>query len=253
MIHPNAIIDPQAELAANVTVGPFVHIEADVQVAEGSHVLTGTTLLRGTRVGRACHVGPYAIIGGLPMDYAFAGETSYVVLEDNVEVREFATIHRASGKGAETRIGRDSVIMSYAHISHNGQLGRGVTLVTQVQLAGHCQVGDYAFLSTGVGLHQYVRVGAYAMVGSRSSCLRDILPYSMAQGVPARHFRLNRVGLKRRGFDGERYTHLEHAIRAYRKHDWEKLEALAEVSAEVSRMLDFKRSSKRGVCAFVSS
>lgn len=250
-IHPTALVDPKAELAEGVKVGPFVVIEGDVVIGEGSDILTGSTILAGTRLGRQCRIGPYASLGGTPMDRDFRGEPSYVVLEDHVEVREYASLHRATGEGLETRIAEATLIMPYVHITHNCRVGREVTLVTSVLLAGHVVVEDYAFLSAGTMVHQFCRIGAYAITAAQSGVLKDILPFMMAQGTPARHFRLNKVGLERRGIVGERYKLLEQAVRAFRKRDTARLSELASQSADVQRMLDFKASSQRGLSRFV--
>jgi UDP-N-acetylglucosamine acyltransferase len=249
-IHPSAIISPRVRLEG-VAVGPFVTIEDDVEVGAGTELLAGTVLQRGARIGANCHLGPYAIVGGEPMDAHFRGEESYAVLEGGVVLRDFATVHRASGRGAETRVGAGTLVMPYVHVSHNVQVGRECVLTTNVQLGGHCQVGDYAVLGSTAILHQFCRIGTCAMFGAGSAGNQDVLPFSMARGNPARHFRLNKVGLERRGIVGERYKNLERAIRAFRHHDWEGLEALAQEDDDVRMMLEFKERSERGLCSFV--
>jgi UDP-N-acetylglucosamine acyltransferase len=252
MIHPSAVIHPTAQIAENVIIHPFVVIEEDVVVAEGTELKTGTVLHAGSRVGKNCVIGPYVVVGGTPMDTRFKGEPSLVVIEDKAELREFVTIHRATGEGAATRVGEGSLIMCYAHVSHNVQVGKFCILTTTVQLGGHCQLGDYAVLGSAAILHQYCRVGQYAMFGAGSGSNQDILPFSMARGNPATHYRLNKIGLERRGITGERYKQLEQAIRAFRRKDWVLLNELASQSEDVKEMLTFKETSKRGICSFVS-
>jgi UDP-N-acetylglucosamine acyltransferase len=251
-IHPSAVIDPQAELADDVEVGPFVVVEADVVVEVGSKLFAGTVLQQGSRVGKQCQLGPYAVMAGSPMDSNFKGERSFAVLEDGVVLREFVTVHRATGELAETRVGAGSLIMCYSHITHNVQVGKHCTLATSVQLGGHCQVGDYAFLGAAAMLHQFCRIGSHVMYAANSAANQDVLPFSMASGSPALHYRLNKVGLKRRGIGGERYALIEKAIRAFRKRDWVLLQELAQQSEDVKLMLEFKESSKRGICSFVA-
>ena len=220
-------------------------------VEDEVELLAGTLLHGGSRIARGCRLGPYAVVGGTPMDTGFKGEESYTILESNVVLREFATVHRASGEGAETRVGANTLVMSYAHVSHNVRVGKEVTLTTSVQLGGHCQVGDYAFVGSTAILHQFCRIGAYAMYGAGSASNQDILPFSMARGNPAKHYRLNKIGLERRGITGERYKTIERANRAFRKRDWQTLETLATTSDDAKLMLEFKESSKRGLCAFL--
>lgn len=249
-VHPSAHVHPDARLAADVRVGPGVVVEADVEVGAGSELLAGTVLHDGSRVGQRCRVGPYAVVGGLPMDSHFAGEGTLAVIEDDVTVREFVTVHRATGPGAQTTVGAGTLLMSYAHVSHNTRVGRGCVLTTAVQLGGHSEIGDHAVLGSNALIHQFCRVGEYAMVGGASAGNMDVLPFTMARGNPARHYRLNRVGLLRHGIEGERYRALEQAVRALRRRDRSRLDELADGSADVRRLLDFADDSKRGVARF---
>lgn len=248
-----AAVDPRARLGRGVEIGPFVTIEADVEVGEGTRLLPGTVLLSGSRVGRRCTLGPYAVVGAEPMDTGFHGEPSLAVLEDDVTLRDFATVHRATGEGRETRVGRGALVMSYAHVSHNTSVGEHCVITTAVQLGGHVQVGHHAVLGSGALVHQFARVGAYAMFGAGSATNQDVLPFSMARGNPARHYRLNAVGLKRNGFAGERYRDLERAMRFMRRKDHAALAELAATNADARELLEFVASSRRGVLRFVTA
>lgn len=247
-----ALVHPRARLAAGVVVEHGVVVEDDVEVGAGTHLLVGSVLHAGARVGANCRVGPYAIVGGAPMDTRFRGEPSTAVLEDGVVVREFATVHRATGEGEETRVGSGSLVMSYAHVSHNTRVGTGCVLTTAVQLGGHSQIGDRAVLGSAALLHQFGRVGPYAMLGAASAANTDVLPFAMARGNPARHYRLNAVGLKRNGFDQERYRALEQALRMLRHRDLDALEELARWNEDARTLLTFVQTSKRGVARFVT-
>lgn len=251
-VHASAVVDPSAQIADGVRIGPSCVIEADVQVAADTRLLPGTILMSGTRVGARCTLGPYAVIGGAPMDRKHAGEASFVVIGDDVEVREFVVVQRATGEGAVTHIGSACMVMSYGHVGHNVHVGRNVVLTSTVQLGGHTEVHDFATLGAGAMTHQFARVGAYAMVGGASSVLRDVLPFSLASGAPVEHFRLNRVGLQRNGIEGERYQVLERAIRALRRRDEETFNALVETSSDVAYLREFVASSRRGIAAFRS-
>lgn len=251
MIHPTAVIHPDAQLAGNVVIHPFVVIEAGVTVGAGTELKAGTVLQKGTRVGANCKLGPYAVIGGTPMDTRFKGEESCIFIEDSVDLREFVSVHRATGEGAETRIGAGTLVMSNVHISHNVRIGKECTLTTAVQVGGHCEIGNYVVIGSGSMMHQFCRIGDYAMFGAGSGVNQDILPFSMARGNPGTHYRLNKVGLERRGITGERYKFLEKAIRAFRRKEWELLEELAAQNDDVKMMLEFKNTSKRGLCSFV--
>jgi UDP-N-acetylglucosamine acyltransferase len=138
------------------------------------------------------------------------------------------------------------------HVSHNGRVGDRVVLTNAVQLGGHVEIGDDAVLGAGASLHQFVRVGRGAMLGAVSGFNRDVLPYAMARGNPARHYRLNAVGLRRRGVTGDRYRALEQALRAIRHREHETLEQLAATWPEVAEMRDFMAASRRGTLRFVT-
>lgn len=246
-----AIVRAGAVLGAGVEVGSGVVIEVGVRVGAGTRLLTGTVLYAGTQLGASCVVGPYAVIGGEPMDTAFRGEASGVLIEDGVTLREFATVHRATGEGATTRVGSGTLVMSYAHVSHNTVVGRGCVLTAGAKLGGHSQVGDRANIGSSSLLHQFCRVGPYAMFGAASAANQDVLPFAMARGNPAKHYRLNTVGLRRSGFDGERYRDLEAAMRAVRRRDAELLNELAATNPDAALLRDFVHGSKRGVARFV--
>jgi UDP-N-acetylglucosamine acyltransferase len=250
-VHPAAHVDPRAELGDDVEVRPGAVVEAGVRVGAGSVVDVGTVLHAGTEVGARCRLGPYAVLGGRPMDTTFRGEPSAVRLGDEVDVREFSTIHRATGEGAATCVGSGSLIMAYVHVSHNVQVGERCVLTNTVQLGGHVVVEDEAVLGANALVHQHCRIGRGAMFGAASGTNKDVLPFTMARGSPARHYRLNRVGLLRRGVTGERYRAIEAALRAFRHHDHDALEALAREHPDVAVMVDFAAASGRGVARFL--
>jgi len=243
-------VAPAARLAAGVTVGPFCVVEGDVEVDADARLLPGTVLFGGTRVGPRAVLGPYATLGGAPMDDGWEGGASEVHVGADAQLRDFVSVHRASTPGGATRIGDGSLVMSYAHVSHDVQVGRGVTLTTTVQLGGYAEIHDHAVLGAGAMVHQFTRVGAYAMVGADSAVNRDVLPYTLARGSMAEHFRLNGVGLHRHGIDGDRYRTLEQAVRAIRRGDEAAFDALADAHADVAAMRVFRAASRRGLARF---
>lgn len=251
-VHSAAHVDDEAVLAPGVQVGPGAVIEAGVRVGALTVIEAGTVLHRGCDIGARCRLGPYAVVGGVPMDTRFSGEASGVVIEDEVQLREFATVHRATGDGAVTRVGRGTLVMSYAHVSHNVDVGRGCVLTTHVQLGGHATVGDGAVLGATALVHQHCRVGRLAMFGAGSATNTDVLPFAMARGNPARHYRLNRVGLERHGLARAALEALQRGLRAVRRRDWEALDELAREHPEVAELRDFVRASTRGVARFVT-
>lgn len=247
--HPSAIVDPQAVIGDDAELGPNTVVEAGVTVGAGTRLLAGTVLQAGTTVGSECVLGPYAVLGSLPMDTEFSGEESFVVIGDNVQIRDFATVHRATGAGAATRVGDGTNIMTYVHVSHNVQVGKAVVLTSGSQLGGHSSVGDRAVLGAGASLHQFVRVGELAMIGAMSGLNRDALPFSLVHGMFGEHYGLNRVGLKRSGITGERYRRIERGYRALRRGDRELFAELAAAADDVAAIQAFIASSRRGISA----
>lgn len=252
-VHPSAVVDDSAVLAGDVRVGPHAVIEAGVRIGANTRVEVGTVLRTGTVVGARCRLGPYATVGEPPMDHEFRGEDSWAVLEDDVELREFTSVHRATGEGAETRVGASVLVMTSAHVSHNVTVGVEAVITNAVQLGGHAEVGRYAVVGGGVLVHQFARVGELAMIGGGSHVNRDVLPFALARGSMARHYRLNRVGLARHGIDGDRALALQRALRALRRRDEAQLDALAAEWPEVARLRTFRDDSRRGVARFAGA
>ena len=251
-VHPNAVVARTAELAAGVVVGPFAVVEDGVSIGTEAVIEVGAVLRRGTTVGAGARVGPYVVLGSPPMDTRFRGEPSFVAIGERTELREHATVHRATGEGATTRVGDGVLVMTGAHVSHNAVVGDGAVLTTHVQLGGHVEIGAGAVLGAGVMMHQWTRVGRWAMVGATSAANADLLPFALARGNPARHYRLNGVGLRRRGVDAATTSALQDALRCLRRRDRAGLEALAAATPEVAELVSFVDSSQRGIARFVT-
>jgi len=252
LIASTADVHRDARLADDVIVGPGVVIEKGVVVGAGTRLSAGTVLHSGALIGERCKLGPYAVIGSEPMDRSFAGEPSLAVVADDVEIREFATVHRATGEGNRTTVGPGTLLMSYVHLGHNTQVGEKCVLTTGVQLGGHSVIGDRAVIGSNSLVHQFCRVGTLAMLGGASAANLDILPFAMARGNLARHYRVNGVGLRRHGIDDERYRQIERALRFVRRRDTPALEALAADNQDAALLLEFVTTSKRGVARFVT-
>jgi len=251
-IHPSASVDPNADLASDAVVEAGVVIEAGVRIGPRALVRVGSVLHAGSVLAADVTVGPYAVIGGEPMDTRYRGEPTRVVIGEGATLREFVSVHRSTGEGTETRIGAGTLVMTGAHVSHNVQVGARCVLTTYVQLGGHVEVGDEAVLGANAMLHQFCRVGRGAMFGAASATNQDVLPYLMARGNPARHYLLNRVGLQRRAMPAEQYAALEQAVRALRRRDEGRFAELAAEHAIVAELAAFRDASRRGVMRFVS-
>ena len=249
-IHPTAIVHATARLASDVTVGPYAVIEEDVNIGERCEIAAHCVIKRFTRLGARNRVFEHAVLGGEPQDVKFHGETSYLEIGDDNLIREFSTLHRASGEDQVTRIGSRNFFMVGTHIAHNCNIGDDNIFANEVALAGHIVVEDHVFLSNGVGAHQFVRMGRYAMVGGKSKIVQDVLPFFITDGNPPRVRGVNSVGLRRGGFSASTRTALKQAYRTLFRSNMLLNEALGQLErtddSNVIHLVKFIRNSKRG-------
>ncbi|HJO37808.1 MAG: acyl-ACP--UDP-N-acetylglucosamine O-acyltransferase [Vicinamibacterales bacterium] len=212
-IHPGAFVDAGAKLADDVVVGPGAVIEAGVAVGARGRVGPHAVLHRGTTLADEVTVAVGAVIGGAPQDVKFSGGESGVTIGPQTVIREYATVHRCSEPGAVTRVGADCMLMATSHVAHECVLGDGVILANGATLAGHVTLADGVFVSGHAQIHQFVRAGPLVMIGGGSKVLKDLPPYCVADGHPARLFGLNSIGLRRAAFAPERVQAIKEAYR----------------------------------------
>jgi UDP-N-acetylglucosamine acyltransferase len=249
-IHPTAVVSPRAELAPDVTVGPYAVVEGDVTVGPGCEIGAHAVVKRFTTLGARNRVYEHATLGGEPQDVKFRGERSALLIGDDNLIREYATLHRASGEGEATRVGSRNFLMVGTHVAHNCVVGDDNVLANGAALAGHVVVEDHAFLASNVGAHQFVRFGRYAMVGGKAKVVQDVLPFFTTDGNPARVRGLNTIGLRRGGFPPEARAALKRAYQVLfraRLPLASALAALEEVDdGSVAHLVAFIRASRRG-------
>jgi UDP-N-acetylglucosamine acyltransferase len=247
-VHETALVAAGARLGEGVSVGPYAVIADDVEIGPGSHVGAHVIIHRFVRMGRANRVYAHAVLGGDPQDVSCQAQDTWLEIGDENVFREFVTVHRATKRERPTRIGSKCYLMAYTHVAHDCQIADGVTLTNGVTLAGHVEIGVRAMLGGLVAVHQFVRIGPYAMVAGHTAVRKDVLPFSLVGGEPARHYRLNTVGLKRAGITGDRYRALEAAFRLLRKglslDDMPQTEELALLRAWLAAR------SRRGLTGF---
>jgi UDP-N-acetylglucosamine acyltransferase len=250
-IHPTAIVAKAARLGEGVVVGPYAVIEDGVEIGDGCDVGPHAVIHGGTRIGARNRIHAHAVLGGAPQDLSFRESDTWLVIGDDNVLREGVTAHRATRTEAPTRIGSHCFFMAYAHVAHDCRVGDRVILTNNVCLGGHVEVGDQCTIGGAAGVHQFVRIGTQAMVAAHAVARKDVLPYTLAGGEPMQHYRLNTVGLRRRGVTGERYRALESAFRALREGgDLSAVEATPEV--EFLRAW-LARPSKRGLHGFAQA
>jgi len=254
MIHPTAIVDPKAEIDSNVEIGPYSIIRKNVFIGSGTVIGSHVVIEPYVTIGPKCHVFQYAAIGAVPQSLKFEGEETYVKIGRGSIVREFVTIHRGTAFGGGlTEIGEENFLMAYTHVAHDCITGRKVVLSNNATLGGHITIGDYATVGGLVAIHQFVRIGDYAFVGGHTGVVMDIPPYVIASGPRAQLHGLNSVGLKRYGFSQETLVSLKKAYRIIFRTGLTMNEAIERVYAEVEqvpdvvRLIDFIKSSQRGI------
>ncbi|MBQ9888080.1 MAG: acyl-ACP--UDP-N-acetylglucosamine O-acyltransferase [Bacteroidales bacterium] len=254
-ISPLATVSPAAKLGDNIEIGPYAFIDADVEIGDGCRILPHAVIFQYVRMGRNCTVFPGAVVGAIPQDLKYDGEVSYVEIGDNVTIRECATINRgtkASGKGV-TKVGDDSLIMSYVHIAHDCNVGKHCILVSYVGIAGETDVEDWAILGGGAKAHQFSRIGAHAMIGGASKINKDIPPFVLAGRDPICYCGINLVGLKRRGFESSVIREIKDIydtiyFQGYNITDGcSKVEAGFPQTPERDQILSFIKNSRRGI------
>lgn len=251
-IHRTAIIAPSAEIDSSAEVGPYsvigvrCHVGADTQI--GPHVV----LEDYTSIGARCEIRAGACLGGPPQDVKFKGEESYLKIGNNNIIREFVTIHRATGPGCATTIGDDGMFMAYCHVGHNCVIGNHVIMASWVGISGHVVVEDRVTFGGMVGVHQFVRIGRLAMIGGQSKVVQDIPPFMKADGRPTRVFTLNDLGLRRTGVPAKVRSDLKQAFKLLYLSDLNLSQAIEEIeqeiepSSDLSYLLDFLRNTKFG-------
>jgi UDP-N-acetylglucosamine acyltransferase len=213
-IHPSAIVDTGAELAADVEVGPYAVIGPQVVLGEGTTVGPHAVIEGPTRIGRHNRIHAHATLGGAPQDKKYRGEPTRLEVGDGNTFRECVTVNRGTVQdGGVTRIGRDNWVMAYVHIAHDCLVGDHTILANTTNLAGHVQIGDWVILGGCSQVHQFCKIGAHAMTGVSTVVLHDIPPFVMASGNTAQAHGMNTEGLRRRGFSAPSLAALRQAYK----------------------------------------
>ena len=255
-IHPSAVIDPRAELADDVSIGPFCQIGADVRIEAGCRLESHVVIVGRTTLGGHCRVFPFATLGHRPQDLKFRGEESDLVIGSNNQIREHVTMHPGTAHGGgTTRIGNDGLFMVGVHVAHDCQVGNGVIMANNATLAGHVELADHAFLGGLSAVHQFVRIGRQAMIGGLAGVEADVIPYGMVLGNRAYLNGLNIIGMKRRGVDRDDIQSLRNAYRALFMTEGTFADRLSEVAntyrdnARVIEVIDFiQAGDNRSIC-----
>jgi len=254
MIDARAVVSPQAELAADVEVGPFTVIGPGVRIGERTRIGPHAVINGPTTLGADNHVFQFASIGEAPQDKKYKGEPTRLEIGDRNVFRECCTVSRGTTHDeGVTRIGHDNLFMAYTHVAHDCQLGDNIIMVNTAQIAGHVHLGDWVIMSGHTAVHQFAKIGAHAFIAPNAGVTRDVPPYVMAVGYPAKPHSVNSEGLKRRGFSEEQIRNIRTAFRTLYGRDLplaaaiEELKAQASTQPEIQAMVDFIAASTRSL------
>ncbi len=254
MIDSRAVISPQAQLAADVQIGPFTVIGADVVIGPGTWVGPHAVILGPTRIGAGNKIFQFASLGDAPQDKKYNGEPTRLEIGDRNVFRESVTVNRGTvhDEGV-TRIGNDNLLMAYSHVAHDCRLGDQIIMANCATLGGHVQIGDWVTLGGLSAVHQYTKLGEHCFIAHNAAVTRDVPPYVMAVGRPAVPHSVNSVGLQRRGFTPEQIRNIRRAYRLlYRsglklKAALQELEKAAVTQTEIRPFVEFIKRSERSI------
>lgn len=254
VIHPQAIIEPGAKIGKNVKVGPWTHIGNDVVIGDDCIIHSHVVIKGPTTIGSSNHIFQFCSVGEDCQDKKYAGEATRLEIGDNNVFRESCTIHRGTVQdNSVTIIGSDNLFMAGAHVAHDCIIGDNGIFANNITLAGHVHIGDWVIMGGMSGAHQFCKIGSHAFVGGGAIVLKDIPPYIMASGHPAKPFGLNSEGLKRRGFATDEILQVRRSYKElYRKNQTitqasAAIEELSPGFPAVQEFLTFLTNSNRGI------
>ena len=252
-ISPLAYIHHDAKIGNNVIVEPFAVIHGEVTIGEGSHIMSHAVIMDGSNIGKNCRIFPGAVLGAIPQDLKFVGEKTIVEIGDGTTIRECVTVNRGTKDKWKTVMGKNCLIMAYAHLAHDCILGDNVILANAVQLAGHVEVGNYAIISGLSGAVQFTRIGAHTYIAGNGVVRKDVPPYIKAAREPMSFVGINAVGLQRAKFSAEKIQEITDIYRIIFLEKNTTSAALTKVestfapSAERDNILNFIKSSQAGI------
>ena len=254
LLHPTAIVEPGAQLAADVEIGAYAFVGAGVTLGAGTRLHHHATVEGNTVLGERCEIFPYACIGGKTQDLKYKGGNPGVRIGDRNVFREFSSVHAATFDGQFTTVGSDNTILAYCHIAHDCVVGNRVIMSNYAGLAGHVIVEDHVLIGAYGGVHQFCRLGTHAMLSACSKLVHDLPPYFIADGAPATVRTFNKIGLERSGFTPEQIDRVKQVFRILYRDGLNRTQAMERLgahehaaTAEFQRLITFAKASERGL------
>jgi len=254
IVHPTAFVHPRAELGPDCDVGPFAFVGEHAKLGARNKLLHHACVEGHTTMGDENEIGSFSVIGGKPQDLKYKGEPTRVEIGSRNLFRECVTVNTGTVTGGElTKIGSDCLVMAYCHVAHDCLIGDRVVMANYTGLSGHVKIEDWVILSGMCGITQFLTIGKHAFIGGMTGIRKDVPPFGIFTGDPATVRGVNRVGLKRRGFEGERLEAVLECYKIYYDSGLEKEQALQELDrrfptqSDVRYFVDFVRNSKYGI------
>ncbi len=253
MNQPLSYVNPQAKVAKNVVIEPFVTIDKNVEIGEGTWIGPNVTIMEGARIGKNCKIFPGAVISAVPQDLKFNGEETIAVIGDNTTIREFVTINRGTKANMETIVGSNCLLMAYVHVAHDCIIGNNCILGNATTLAGHIVIDDWAILGGMTAIHQFVNIGSHTMTSGGSLVRKDVPPFTKCAREPLSYVGINSIGLRRRGFTAEKIKEIQDIYRIVFLKGLNTSQAVDMIEAEMAatperdEILSFIGRSSRGI------
>ncbi len=253
MKQPLAYVHPEAQIADNVVIEPFVTIDKNVIIEEGTRIGSNVTIMEGAHIGKNCKIYPGAVIAATPQDLKFKGEKSLVRIGDNTTIRECVTVNRGTVAKGVTEIGSNCLIMAYVHIAHDCKIGNNCIITNACQLAGEVVIDDFAILGGLTAVHQFCHIGTYAMTQGGSLIGKDVPPFVKGGRLPLSYVGVNSIGLRRRGVTNEKINEIQNIYRILYQSGLNNSDAIERIEAEMpaskerDEIIMFVKNSKRGI------
>ena len=252
-VHSTAIVDPNAKIGDEVTVGPFSVVEAKVSIGDRTIVGNNVTIASGTYIGKDCKIFHSASIGAIPQDLKYNNEETFLYIGDRTVIREFVSINKGTSALGKTKIGSDCLLMASVHVAHDCVVGNNVIMSNLTTLGGHVNIDDWAILSGGVLVHQFCNISKHAFIGAGALVTQDVPPFILAAGSPLEYSGINNVGLIRRGFSIDDRKELKNIYKMYFRSKNNRKENLSKIKKELASskytnlIVDFIENSERGI------
>lgn len=252
-IHPTAIVSEKANIGENVEIGPFSIIKDDVEIGNNVKIRNNVLIDDGARISDNCDFHAGCIISSPPQDLKYNNEKTYVYIGENTVVREYASINRGTVESYKTSVGKNCLVMTYCHIAHDCHVGNNVILSAYTALAGHVNVQDWVIFGGFVKIHQFCTVGKHSMIGADVKIVKDVSPYTLIGRIPPQVEGINKIGLRRRGFDKNIINEIEDfydmvLFSGYNNKDGiSEFQKRGNFSNEVKECIEFIENSTRGI------